>query len=118
MLYYKIVQIDENSIAINDELYIKEPCITVVEIRHLGQNKIFLFECVDEELKSELRPKQYVICETMRGECVGIVCSSQYIQPYEARLKGAYMPLKKVLRVATQEEIIKAYEAADNTTPF
>lgn len=109
-----IKQISDSEYLINDALYIKAPEFQVAGIIHIGGSKTYLF-ALDDDLKQQLencnQDNKYVICDTANGPAVGIVQVVTQVQEHKIIESGAYLPLKKVLRMATNGEIINEYEA-------
>lgn len=118
MLNLNIEQLGDSSYVINGIHYVKAPDVLAVCVKHIGNIKTFLFECEGAELWCSLKSGIYVVCDTMYGERVCVVHEVIHLQQRDIPSTGAYTPLKKVLRIATQEEIIKAYENINGTTPF
>ncbi len=71
-----------------------------------GQKK-YLFDCSD--ITHSLPVGTKVVCETARGLAPGVVATQPFYLPEEMVLaSGAYLPLKKVLRIFGDVRLLEA----------
>jgi len=74
-------------------------------VTHGGVNREYLFDCTGFE--KTIEKGTHVICQTMRGEALGIVTTSPALagecECVNKLIKaaGAYFPLKKIIRIDT-----------------
>jgi hypothetical protein len=97
---------NESVIFVNGKRYIKAPEISVAVCHHPNESNTFLFSpnhlsCLNK----------YMIGNTVRGEVVVYVKEIRRLQKHEIVAQKAYLPLKKLLREATPEEVRNVYEA-------
>lgn len=92
----------DGKIMVDGKAYILEPSRQVAFCSHANSawNKKFCFDANDLDCQDK-----YMIADTMRGNAVVYVERIEKLQEHEILNKGAYLPLKKLLREATPKEV-------------
>lgn len=101
------IPVPPKSIIVDGIRYIQAPIYDVVAVKHLGSSRILYFDRNKVKLNID---GSYVYCDTKVGTQLGKVVSAKNMQEEELISAGATLPLKKVIREATKDEVIAAYE--------
>jgi hypothetical protein len=107
--------IDDNTVEIDGKRYIREKEYSVAIIKHPNCDREFCFDCGLQCPSSIL--EKHVIVSTMHGPSVGYCKRIEHLQSTQLLQRGAYLPLKYVLRLATDKEVMEAY-TNNNELPF
>lgn len=107
----KIEVITDDLIRVDGKAYKKLEEMAVVIAIHPGSNKKYYFDPGKMDINK--LPGEYVVVDTIKGQTVAYCVSVEHLQQGEILARGAYLPLKKVLRFAGGGEIYRAYNERD-----
>jgi hypothetical protein len=93
----------DGKIIVNNKVYVLEPERKVAICHHIQSTKKFYFDPGEFDACEN----RFMVADTMHGSCVVFVEEIKLMPEHEILSKGAYMPLKKLLRVATPAEVDK-----------